>query len=268
MDFLKRSLAPITEAAWEAIDDEARRVLSINLTARQVVDVAGPKGLDFAAVSLGRLEVPDKEAAAGVRYGIPQVQPLVELRASFELNIWELDNIERGAKDLDLSSLTEAARRLAHFEDQTVYCGFKPAKLPGLCEVSTHKPLSITNDARTYPERVSQAILLLRNAGVEGPYALVLGDAPYLALTAAGPNYPLLKTVEHLLDGPVIHTAVLKGGFLVSTRGGDLELTLGQDLAIGYETHDTKTVRLYLTESFTFQVLTPEAAVCLDLKEK
>jgi uncharacterized linocin/CFP29 family protein len=49
----------------------------------------------------------------------------------------------------------------------------------------------------------------------------------------------------------------------VSCRGGDAELVLGQDIAIGYEKHDSKTVRLYFGESFTFRVLAPEAVVPL-----
>ena len=37
----------------------------------------------------------------------------------------------------------------------------------------------------------------------------------------------------------------------------------GQDLSIGYEGHDGESVRLYLEESFSFHVATPEAAVAL-----
>ena len=37
----------------------------------------------------------------------------------------------------------------------------------------------------------------------------------------------------------------------------------GQDVAIGYEHHDEQVVRLYLQESFSFRVATPEAAATL-----
>jgi uncharacterized linocin/CFP29 family protein len=50
---------------------------------------------------------------------------------------------------------------------------------------------------------------------------------------------------------------------LVTTRGGDYELTVGQDLAIGYAVHDRDQVELYLTESFTFRVLEEKAAIFL-----
>ncbi len=47
-------------------------------------------------------------------------------------------------------------------------------------------------------------------------------------------------------------------------RGGDFELTVGQDTSIGYLDHDDANVHLYLEESFTFQIFTPEAAVHLN----
>ena len=46
-------------------------------------------------------------------------------------------------------------------------------------------------------------------------------------------------------------------------RGGDFELTVGQDFSIGYLEHNTERVRLYIEESFTFLVLTEQAAVPL-----
>ena len=56
-----------------------------------------------------------------------------------------------------------------------------------------------------------------------------------------------------------MRAAAIQGGVLLSVRGGDYELTVGQDLSIGYADHDRHTVELYLTESFTFRVLEPRA---------
>jgi uncharacterized linocin/CFP29 family protein len=50
---------------------------------------------------------------------------------------------------------------------------------------------------------------------------------------------------------------------VLSTRGGDFELTVGQDFSIGYLDHTATSVRLYLQESLTFRTLAPEAAVPL-----
>jgi len=57
--------------------------------------------------------------------------------------------------------------------------------------------------------------------------------------------------------------ASVDGAVVVSQRGGDFLLEVGEDLSIGYDSHDAEAVRLYLVESLTFRVLTPEAAVPL-----
>jgi uncharacterized linocin/CFP29 family protein len=49
----------------------------------------------------------------------------------------------------------------------------------------------------------------------------------------------------------------------VSLRGGDFLFEAGEDLSVGYDRHDAGTVDLYLLESFTFRVATPEAALAL-----
>ena len=106
----------------------------------------------------------------------------------------------------------------------------------------------------------------LRQAGVSGPYALVLGSELYdqvYAFTEEG--HPLAKRIEQLLvDRPIVRAPALDGGVVLSLRGGDYELTVGQDLAVGYAHHGNHEVELYLTESFTFRVLEPAAAVRLE----
>ena len=55
----------------------------------------------------------------------------------------------------------------------------------------------------------------------------------------------------------------LGGAVVLTLRGGDFVFDSGQDLAIGYDSHDAENVHLYLQESFSFHVATPEAAVPL-----
>ncbi len=118
MDILKRSLAPITESAWPEIENRAKTILHANLSARKFVDVTGPYGWDFAAVPAGRLETSANQKNGNVRYGVHIVQPIVETRISFSLDIWELDNIVRGAKDVDFQPLDKAVKESALFEDR------------------------------------------------------------------------------------------------------------------------------------------------------
>ena len=127
VDLLKRSLAPLTEKAWEEIDATAARVLKSQLTARRIVDFDGPHGWDFAAVNLGRLDTAKEPSPQEVPWGKRLVLPLIESRVPFQLDQMELDSIARGAKDADLEPLEDAARRTALFEESAVYNGFEPA---------------------------------------------------------------------------------------------------------------------------------------------
>ncbi|MFB6215190.1 MAG: family 1 encapsulin nanocompartment shell protein, partial [Candidatus Bipolaricaulia bacterium] len=131
MDFLKRSLAPITDEGWEEIDEAAREVLSNKLTGRKVVDVVEPQGWEYQAIPQGKLDIKEDNPQS-VRYGIRKVLPLVETRVSFELNIWELDNLSRGAEDVDLSPLEDAAAEAAQFEENVIYNGLGEAGIEGM----------------------------------------------------------------------------------------------------------------------------------------
>jgi uncharacterized linocin/CFP29 family protein len=70
------------------------------------------------------------------------------------------------------------------------------------------------------------------------------------------------------VDEEIIWAPAIQGGLLLSTRGGDFALHVGQDISIGYLSHTDTTVRLYLQESFTFLPLTSEASVVLASPEK
>jgi uncharacterized linocin/CFP29 family protein len=73
----------------------------------------------------------------------------------------------------------------------------------------------------------------------------------------------LLDHLRKILDGPIVWAPGVKGAVVLSQRGGDFLYDCGQDLSIGYERHDEDNVHLYIEESFTFVVATPEAAVAL-----
>lgn len=261
MNLLKRELAPITPEGWKQIDDEARRVLGLHLAARKVVDFRGPLGWDTGAVNTGRLSsvaAPLEGVGARVRV----VQPLVELRAYFELSIDELDDASRGADDLDLKPLISAAEQIARAEDHAVFNGYPAVGIRGVIEASEHGAVDVS-DARRLPFAVVDAKEVLRRAGVDGPYALVLGPRLYDETQAAAEDgYPIARRIEALVDR-IAWAPAIEHGVLVSTRGGDFELSVGQDLSIGYASHDASRVRLFLTESMTFRVLEESAAVAL-----
>lgn len=267
-DILKREFAPITEQAWQVIDDEARRVINRNLCGRKLVDFSGPHGLDFSAVNTGRLELSDEKEQFGIRWGTRQVQPLVEVRIPFVLKKMEIDSVNRGCKDPDLGPLQHAAEKLARFEDKAIFNGFKAGQIEGLFQSVTQKAVSLPADAGSYPKAIASALKQITLIGITGPFSLALGPDEYFALLQTdGKGYPPRKTIEDMLGGEIMLSPAIVGGMLISVRGGDFELAVGQDFSIGYNSQDKESVELFITESFTFRTIEPAAAVPLKTKK-
>lgn len=270
MNHLHRELAPIDDAAWGEIDAEATRALQHFLTARKLVDFDGPHGWDHSALGLGRVaRVEDDVPAEGVEGRLRLVQPLVELRTPFTLQRDEIDSVSRGAPDADWDPVVGAARRAALAEDHLVFRGHPSAGVRGVVETSTHEPVTISGDYDLYPTHVALAVERLKRSGVAGPYAIALGPRCYTGVieTTQNGGYPVLEHLRLIAEGPVLWAPAVEGAVVMSLRGGDFELVVGQDLSIGYLDHDATTVTLYLEESLTFRAPGPEAAVALRYAE-
>ncbi|HEX3902946.1 MAG TPA: family 1 encapsulin nanocompartment shell protein [Polyangia bacterium] len=263
-DLLKRDHAPITPDALAAVDAEAARVLKLNLAGRRLVDFKGPHGWQLAAVNTGRLD-PCAGGGPDVQLGIRRAQPLVEMRVPMKISLTELDAVARGAADPDLAAVVDAAEKAAQAEDSAIFNGLAAAGIKGIIPASPHPPHKLPADVRELPGAILAARETLRQAGVSGPYALALAAPIYAqVLAAAEDGYPLAKRLtQQVLDGPLVRAPAIEGGVLLSLRGGDYELHVGQDLSVGYAAHDRQVVELYLTESFTFRTLEPSAAVAL-----
>ncbi|MDJ0801621.1 MAG: family 1 encapsulin nanocompartment shell protein [Desulfobacterales bacterium] len=260
MDILKRELAPIPAEAWAEIDAQATRSLKAILSARKVIDLAGPMGPDFPGVPEGRLDFPDQQPGDGLNYGIHKVHHLVETRIPFSLDINEMDNAVRGAKDLDLGNLEAAAQKIALFEESVVYHGLPDANIHGLKQCQGDECLSIGATPEQLLEGIAGGLTAFAGRSVEGPFAFVVGPKLWSRMSAHFQGYPVKMQAENILGGQVHLSPYLSGDFaneayMLSQRGGDFEIILGNDLAIGYERHDTDTVTLYFTSSFTFRIL-------------
>jgi uncharacterized linocin/CFP29 family protein len=265
MSHLLREHAPITEATWQLLDDEARTRLTPALAARKLVDFAGPHGWEFSATNLGRTTPLGGAPDDGVRARQRQVLAVVELRAGFTLSRAELEDADRGAEDVDLAALDEAAHRLATAENRAVFHGFDEAGIAGIAQAATNDSIALGDDCTAYPRQVARAVEALLQAGIDGPYGLALGPEAYTRVleTTEHGGYPLLDHLRKIIDGPLVWAPGVEGGVVVSQRGGDFLLNVGQDLSIGYASHDADAVELYLEESLTFRVATAEAAVAL-----
>ena len=264
MNHLLREVAPITEAGWAELDSEARQRLEPGLAARKVVDFSGPHGWDHSATNLGRIE--PLSGVEGVTAARRVVLALVELRVDFAMSRSELADLERGAEDIDLEPLETAARRLAVAENTAVFHGWEAAGFRGIAQACTHDAIELSQDFNAYARHTAQAVEVLLRNGIKGPYALALGPDQYTGViqSAEHGGYPLFDHLKKILQGgPIVWAPGVQGAVVVSLRGGDFLYESGQDLSIGYSHHDAETVALYLEESFSFRVATPEAACAL-----
>lgn len=263
MNDLMKDLAPISSKGWEEIEEEAKSALKTTLAARRVVDFTGPLGWETGVVETGRVEEV-KGPADGVSANKRLARTLSEIRTDFSLSRRELEAFDRGAKEADIDAVRDAAVRMAMAEDGAVFNGFAGGDIDGIMPAAEADTLTIPPKFENYPEVVAEALRILAGKGVSGPYAILLGPRCYegLTKTVAG-GYPVIKHVEKLVDGPIVPAFAIDGALVLSTRGGDFELTVGRDFSIGYSHHDAKEVHLYMVESFTFETLGPEAAVPL-----
>jgi len=264
MNNLHRELAPISDAAWADIEEETSRTLKRYLAARRVVDVREPGGVALSAVGTGHLrniEAPGRGILARQR----EVKALVELRVPFDLDRQQIDDVERGADDSDWQPAKDAARELAFAEDRAIFDGYAAAGIQGVRQGTSNPLMTLPADVRAYPDAIAQALSQLRLVGVNGPYSVLLSADAYTGLSETSDHgYPVLEHVKRLVDGEIIWAPAIAGAFVLTTRGGDFDFHIGQDISIGYLSHTDTAVRLYLQETFTFLLLTSEAAVALN----
>src|SRR4030088_2230129 len=242
MNNLHRELAPISDAAWSEIEEETSRTIKRYLAGRRVVDVQGPGGIALSAIGTGHL----RSVAApgdGILARQREVKPLVELRVPFELDRQAVDDVERGANDSDWQPAKDAAQRIAYAEDRAIFEGYAAAGIGGIRQGTSNPIMTLPAEVRDYPEAVSQALSRLRLVGVNGPYSVLLGADAYTALAETSDHgYPVLEHVRRLVKDEIIWAPAIAGAFVLTTRGGDFDLHIGQDVSIGYLSHTDSVV--------------------------
>ncbi|MCZ2404193.1 bacteriocin family protein [Paenarthrobacter sp. Z7-10] len=265
MNHLLREHAPISDAGWNLLDAEAKQRLTVALGARKMVDFAGPLGWDYSATNLGRTEAVQETPAGGITAARRRVLPLVEVRANFTVSRSELLDNDRGAADVDLQGLDEAALQMASTENIAVFHGWERGGITGITEATPLPTVPRVEDFSDYPKRVAKAVAMLLRNGISGPFGLALGPGHYTAVIEAAEHggYLLSEHLRNILGGPIVWSPGVSGAVVLSLRGGDFLFESGQDLSVGYDHHDAETVHLYIEQSFSFRVATAEAAVWL-----
>jgi uncharacterized linocin/CFP29 family protein len=252
---------PLPERVWQALDEAVKRAATHVLAARRVADFEGPRGWDHLVVPTGRTT-----AVTGTgdmaRLTVPEVVPLVEIRAECALAWSVIEAFQRGGV-LDASTVEAAAREVALAEDRLAFHGrggdegfLAAPESPAVLLGDWAKPGRAVADILSAVER-------LDTQGVGGPYALVLEPAlyyAYLRATVEG-GHPATAQIEGVVSA-VHRSSVVRSGGLFSTRGGDFVLTVGGDLGVGYCWHDQAAVHLVCGETVAARRLAPEA-VCI-----
>ncbi|QLH40517.1 MAG: bacteriocin family protein [Defluviicoccus sp.] len=260
MGYLNRSQAPFGEAIWELIDAAAVAAARSRLTARRVLDVDGPYGPGLTTIEVGndgycRQPAPDE---AGSVIGRAVSVPM--LRKSFKLSVRRLAAYLENGMPFDLAPVEDAAEAVAAREEETVYTGVPGFGLEGLLTAEGHSHIDGGDwaDLDQVLADVVAAVTKLDDAGLRGPYALVLSPALYNGLFRRYPGSDLLQ-LEHLrrLFDRGVHKASIEGGVVVDPRVGPL--IVGQDLEAGYIGHDGIHYELYLSESIVLRLDDPEA---------
>lgn len=261
-----KHLAPVTKEAWAQIEDEARRTFITRLAGRRVVDVPAPGGTELSAFNVGHQKDVDS-LYPGVESRQRIVQPLIQLRVPFELSREEIDDVDRGSQDSNWQPVKTAVEALAAAEDTLITAGSDAAGVEGIIASSSNPILKLGDGRGALVKAVAAAITQLKTVGVQGPYGVMLDPGLYTELNGGDEGgYPLLNHMERLLgdDGVTAFAPALEGAIVLSLRGGDYTLTLGEDVRIGYLSHDEETVKLYVQETATFYVETDEASVIIE----
>ena len=244
MNNLHRELAPISDSAWAQIEEETSRTLKRYLAGRRVVDVQGPAGTGLSAVGTGHLRT-IAAPAKGILARQREVKALVELRVPFELDRQTIDDVDRGANDSDWQPAKDAARQIAFAEDAAIFDGYAAAGIGGIRQGTSNPVMTLPADVLQYPEAIAQGLSQLRLVGVNGPYAVLLGADAYTALAETSDHgYPVLEHVKRLVNDQIIWAPAIAGAFVLTTRGGDFDLHIGQDVSIGYLSHTDAAVQL------------------------
>ncbi len=149
-------------------------------------------------------------------------------------------------------------------EDRAVFEGNAAAQIQAIRQATSNPIGALPDDPRSYPRAMAEAISQLRLVGVNGPYRAVLSADAYTAVSETSDyGYPVLDHIRRLVSEEIVWAPAIAGAFVMTARGGDFALYLGQDVSLGYLSHTERSVRLYVQETLTFVVFTAEAAVAI-----
>jgi uncharacterized linocin/CFP29 family protein len=152
-----------------------------------------------------------------------------------------------------------------HVDGTSLLKRLEDGNIKGLLNDATQEVIKISKEPSQIMDAITEGMLKLKEAYADTPYSLVVGKEVLKILNRHVDGTSLLKRIEDLLGSKVIYSHVLEGALLLPYDHEDLELTIGQDFTIGYQSHDNDKVKFYVTESFTYRTLDENIIIKLTL---
>ena len=266
MNHLLRAHAPISDSGWKLLDDEARERLTPALAARKLVDFSGPHGWEHSATNLGRVEPLSRLPCEGVT-GAAAAGPAAG-RAQGRLRAVALPSFATptAAPTTPTSTARQGRPPDRGRREHRRVPRLERSAMAGIAEASPHKAIAARREAPTSTrdrwrprssgccsrdQRPLRARARPRRSTSES------SRPPSTAATRCSTT--CARSSRARSSGRRASRARSWSACAAATSCS----SPGQDLSIGYTSHDAEAVRLYLEESFSFHVATPEAAVAL-----
>ncbi len=265
MKFLNRESSPIAPAIWNQIDTEFTALLSQRLKLRGTVDFT-PVPFETDAIPTGNLTSLKSEGGLEVQMRVPL--SMVEIRHEFELPKKVVEEFKRDKPDFDDAVFKKVANAFSNAENNVILSGLKEANIEGILANIPYKPIK-AKDTKGLIDAVSSMLGAFGSEFVSGPYKLILSTSTLIKLVGESEGGVSVKDrLEAMLgqDFFVVCEAMGNDKILaLSQRGGDFTLYNGLDVSIGYVGEKKDSFTLFMMESCSFRVMSPEAALLITL---
>ncbi|MBN2782609.1 MAG: encapsulin [Campylobacterales bacterium] len=266
MEVLNQSNIPFGDGVKTVIESEITEYLSKRLTLRGVVDFRGEYTFDTDAIATKNLKPISSDN--GVEISIREPIKMVEVRKRFTIPKSVIEDIKRGKSDFDNKSLTKASNEFAKVENEIILNGCSDANIKGILP-SIENKLS-ANNATELLKCIAKSIGVFNENFVDGAFKLIISSNTLANLyTESFNGLSIKERVDEILGAGAIVISQDIGDYkalMLSQRGGDFEFYSGLDVSLGFDGETSDSVEMFLLETLAFRVITPEAAILIEIK--
>ncbi len=265
MKFLNRETSPIAAAVWAQIDSVFFPLLSQRLKLRSLVGFT-PVPFETDAIATGDLTplISSDNLTVSAREPIR----MVEIQYDFDLPKSVVEAFKRDKPDFDDSIFKHVSNRFSGVENSLILDGVSEAGINGILKKIPRKPIHAKN-TKGLIDAVASMLAAFGGEFIQGPYKLVLSTTTLIKMVTESEGGVSVKSrLETLLGADFFIVCENIGDdkiLALSQRGGDFILYNGLDVSIGYTGEKKESYTLFMSESCTFRILNPEAAILITL---